>query len=68
MQAAEAGKTQETKSEIPVSTGKVEFWNDKFSGTEQVDLDRLAQSAATASGIDIEFISYTDVASMRTAV
>lgn len=67
-QAAEAGKTQDTKSKTPVSTGKVEFWNDKLSGTEQVDLDRLAQSASAASGIDIEFISYTDVASMRTAV
>lgn len=71
----QAAGTQEASSEAqkgengtPASTGKVEFWNDKLSGTEQVDLDKLAQSASEASGIDIEFISYTDVPSMRTAV
>ena len=65
----QAVKDDETEGEgDPASTGKVEFWNDKLSGTEQTDLDKLAQSASAASGIDIEFISYTDVASMRTAV
>lgn len=50
------------------NTGKVEFWNDKLASTEQSDLDKLAESASTASGVNVEFISYTDVASMRTAV
>lgn len=68
MQVADAGEVQTAGSEMPSSTGRVEFWNDKLSGTEQTDLDKLAQSASAASGIDIEFISYTDVASMRTAV
>lgn len=67
----QADNTGEAKAEdqaIPENTGKVEFWNDKLSGTEQSDLDKLAQSASSVSGIDIEFISYTDVPSMRTAV
>lgn len=67
-QTAEAGVTETGQSTVSSNTGKVEFWNDKLSGTEQTDLDKLAQSASLASGIDVEFISYTDVASMRTAV
>ena len=67
-QTVSASEEQKGEDGSPASTGKVEFWNDKLSGTEQVDLDKLAQSASEASGIDIEFISYTDVPSMRTAV
>lgn len=65
---AAASEEQKEADGTPASTGKVEFWNDKLSGTEQVDLDKLDQSASEASGIDIEFISYTDVPSMKTAV
>ncbi|MCD7965033.1 MAG: extracellular solute-binding protein, partial [Clostridiaceae bacterium] len=65
---AASSEAQNGDNGTPASTGKVEFWNDKLSGTEQVDLDKLAQSASEASGINIEFISYTDVPSMRTAV
>ncbi len=67
-QTVSASEEQKGEDGSSASTGKVEFWNDKLSGTEQVDLDKLAQSASEASGIDIEFISYTDVPSMRTAV
>lgn len=66
--ASVSAETQGAESETPSSTGKVEFWNDKLAGTDQTDLDRLAQSASDTSGIDVEFISYTDVASMRTAL
>lgn len=71
IQVAENAESQENETAESASTdntGKVEFWNDKLAGTEQTDLDKLAESASSASGIDVEFISYTDVASMRTAV
>lgn len=70
-EAAGAGSSAGTQGDMgqaSANTGKVEFWNDKLASTEQTDLDKLAKSASEASGIDIEFISYTDVASMRTAV
>jgi len=59
---------QETDDSALTSTGKVEFWNDKLSGTDQSALDKLAQSATNVSGVNVEFISYTDVASMKTAL
>lgn len=34
MQVADAGEVQTAGSEMPSSTGRVEFWNDKLSGTE----------------------------------
>lgn len=67
-ETAAAVGTEAAEEEAVSSTGKVEFWNDKLAGTDQVDLDKLAQSASETSGIDVEFISYTDVASMRTAL
>ena len=75
----EAAKTEPTATEAgtaaggdaketAASTGKVEFWNDKFINMEQGDVNKIFDSIGSLSGIGVEPVTYPDTAAYQTAM
>ena len=48
--------------------GTVEFWNDKLSNIDQVELDKIINATESASGYTFEMSAYPDTASYQTAL
>lgn len=48
--------------------GKIEFWNDKLANTDPATVDNLSVALETDSGVQVEIISYPDVAAYQTAL
>ncbi len=46
----------------------VEFWNDKMTNTDASILESLVNAFSADSGLDVEIISYPDVAAYQTAI
>ncbi len=51
-----------------LAEGRIEFWNDKLTNTDSSILDALAGAITEASGVDVEIVSYPDVAAYQTAL
>jgi multiple sugar transport system substrate-binding protein len=48
--------------------GKIEFWNDKLANTDPATVDSLASALEADSGVQVEIVSYPDVAAYQTAL
>jgi len=48
--------------------GKVEFWNDKMGSTDPGIVQNLTEALSGDAGVEVEFISYPDVAAYQTAM
>ncbi|MGJ4848659.1 ABC transporter substrate-binding protein [Bacillota bacterium Meth-B3] len=48
--------------------GKIEFWNDKLANTDASILGALSAALEADSGIQVEIVSYPDVAAYQTAL
>ena len=46
----------------------IEFWNDKMTNTDAAIVENLQSTLSTVSGVDVEIISYPDVAAYQTAM
>ena len=51
-----------------LAEGKIEFWNDKLTNTDPAILTNLADALQTGSGVQVDIVSYPDVAAYQTAM
>jgi multiple sugar transport system substrate-binding protein len=51
-----------------LAEGKIEFWNDKLTNTDPAILTNLADALQTDSGVQVDIVSYPDVAAYQTAM
>jgi multiple sugar transport system substrate-binding protein len=51
-----------------LAEGKIEFWNDKLTNSDPAIVDNLAGALQTDSGVQVDIVSYPDVAAYQTAM
>lgn len=51
-----------------LAEGKIEFWNDKLVNADPATLDHLSAALQADSGVQVDIVSYPDVAAYQTAM